>query len=235
MLLHILKTFLADVKQTSWRRCVTAMQVIMAFTPMRYMHIQRSRPIARCKVWMAFWCFRNKRKDESGARQGFKWYVATVVPEVALAADVVWTCWHQALKSAVEATPHSYLVMDMRSQLPVTSGKFNDILQEVVSPILAEDNSIRCTSYSLRKVQPTAMDLRDADWAERFRIGLWNQPGMPKPESVMPMRYSGVKDAGELEVEAGRQLMILRALGSGRVAGEKLTGVGVRVVKEVAC
>ena len=72
MLLHILKTFLADVKVSSWRRCVTAMQVILAFTPMRYMHIQRSRPIARCKVWMVFWCFRNKRKDDSGARQGFR-------------------------------------------------------------------------------------------------------------------------------------------------------------------
>ena len=43
MLLHILKTFLADVKVSSWRRCVTAMQVILAFTPMRYMHVQRSR------------------------------------------------------------------------------------------------------------------------------------------------------------------------------------------------
>jgi len=92
--------------------------------------------------------------------------------------------------------------MDTRSQSPVTAGKFNNILPVVVAPILAEGNSLKRATYSLREVQPTAMDLRDADWAERFRIGLWNQPGMPKSESVMPMRYSGDKDAGELEVKA---------------------------------
>ena len=62
------------------------------------------------------------------------------------------------------------------------------------------------SSYCLRRLQSTALDVRDAEWVDRHKVAAWSLPGT-RMEDSMPVRYSGARAAGEIEVKAVQQLM----------------------------
>ena len=52
----------------------------------------------------------------------------------------------------------------------------------------------------------TALDIKDASWEDHHRVAAWAMPGVCMVD-CMPVRYSGVRIASKIEVEAVQQTM----------------------------
>ena len=148
---------------------------------------------------MVFWAFRDKRKAADGARRGFPWYVALVHPLVARAADVVWRAWHVVSRRAeFQREAPSFLCANVAMASPLPPRAFNAFLREVLASKV--ENPELLSTYSLRRSQRTAMDVRDADWNNRYRLAAWAQKGRAMHD-CMPVRYSGARPMGNLKLK----------------------------------
>ena len=58
--------------------------------------------------------------------------------------------------------------------------------------------------------------MRDADWVDRHKVAAWSLPGT-RMEDSMPVRYSGARAAGEIEVKAVQQLMFREMRSAGNI------------------
>ena len=84
------------------------------------------------------------------------------------------------------------------------TAEFNKFLSGVLGNMVTNPSLI--SSYCLRRLQPTALDVRDAPWEDRHKVAAWSMPGA-RMEDCMPVRYSGMRAAGEVEVKAVQQFM----------------------------
>ena len=200
MIRAIWDAFREDVQLASWRRVLTAVAVCASVKPLRFAHALRSRPVARTKWWAAFWAYQGKVRTDGVVRGGFRWFVPLVTPTLRQAVDVLWTTWAQIWQSERrQQHPSQCMVVDAHSLLPVKAAVFNRVLQECVAPVMKDANVHRCTSYSLRRFQPTLLDVRAADMPERMALGNWTSKE-GRADKVMPLRYSGAKVQAELQV-----------------------------------
>ena len=65
------------------------MAVIAVVKPLRYAHVNRSRPVARTEHWITFWANKGKAKSETGEKEGFRWSVATFEPVLKETCDTI--------------------------------------------------------------------------------------------------------------------------------------------------
>ena len=192
-----------------------AVAVIAAFTPIRYMHVNRSVPVWRDDAVAVFWAFRDKKRQSDGSRRGFVWHVVLYLSEVKSAVNVLWKAWHGLAKRKQfkEEIP-SFLSCNFRTGHPVDTAAFNKFLVASLGHLVANPKLL--SSYCLRRIQPTALDVRDAAWEDRHRVAAWSMPGA-RMEDCMPVRYSGARASGEVEVKAVQQFMFEAMRDSGTV------------------
>ena len=123
-----------------------------------------------------------------------------VTPTLRQAVDVLWASWSQIWEAECRRRHSSHcVVVDAHSLLPVKAAVFNRVPQECVAPAMTDTNAYRCTSYSLRRFQPTLLDIRGAQMPERMALGNWSSKE-GRADKVMPLRYSGAKVQAELQV-----------------------------------
>ena len=167
--------------------------------------MNRSVPLWRNEVLAVFWSFRDKKKQADGARRGFAWHVVLYLPEVKSAVEILWNSWHiMAKRKGFEQEIPSFLSCNFKTGQPVATADFNKFLVSVLVHLVTNPKLL--SSYSLRRIQSSALDIRDASWEDRHRIAAWSLPGA-RMEDCMPVRYSGVRAAGEVEVKAVQQIM----------------------------
>jgi hypothetical protein len=97
---HVRLAFQSDLETGSWRTMATALAVIAVVKPLRFAHINGSRPLARTDMWMTFWASKGKARSETGEREGFRWSIAMAEPILKLACDTVWQQWHRLANAA---------------------------------------------------------------------------------------------------------------------------------------
>ena len=211
---------LASFKQQCAGKDAAAVQgavaVIAAFTPIRYIHVNRSVPVWRNTAVAVFWAFRDKKRQSDGSRRGFAWHVILYLPEVRSAVHVLWKAWHSLAKREQfkEEIP-SFLSCNFHTGHPVGTADFNKFLVASLGSLVANPKLL--SSYCLRRIQPTALDIRDASWEDRHRVAAWSMPGA-RMEDCMPVRYSGARASGEVEVKAVQQYMFEAMRKQGSIA-----------------
>ena len=119
------------------------------------------------------------------------------LPEVKQAVELVWRSWHGLEKrKAFQHEIPSFLSCNYHIGQPVGTADFNKFLMGRLGHMVS--NAKLLSSYCLRRVQPTALDIRDASWEDRHKVAAWSMPGT-RMEDCMPVRYSGARAAGEVE------------------------------------
>jgi hypothetical protein len=198
---HVRLAFQADLAAGSWRTMATALAVIATVKPLRFAHINRSRPLARTGFWMTFWASKGKARSETGEREGFRWSIALAEPILHLACTTVWDQWHLLAQSASRKGNDlpEFLGFDIKTGMEFSLGDFNKILEDITREALCKHNKLPVTSYSLRRVPPGLLQMRAAPWEQRLALGGWRM-GTLQAANLMPLRYSGEKFNEELKV-----------------------------------
>ena len=200
-----------------------AMALAMAHGCIRYIHLQRSRPLYRTASFVVFQAFRGKTKSD-GVRAAFQWVLprhGVVLPRRGIVSslspggaavpfsDVLWDLWHRihARKGDVHCIGFTDLQgseMSMQHMLLVVRSMASEILQDVADTALI-------TSYTFRRYAPTLLDVRQAAWPERMAVGGWRelaQSGQQQPKlSSMPARYAATRQQQETTAKLVQVLM----------------------------
>ena len=202
------EAFTQDAEENSWRKVVTAVAVVASMKPMRFAHINRSRPVARTRWWTTFWASKGKARDETGQREGYRWSVATPEPVVQRACQIIWDEWHKLATSRAQLGEElpEYICFDSVTGIEISLSQFNQAIEDIVAPVLDPANQATVSSYSLRRVPPGLLHMRAADWEERLALAGW-RAGRLKADNLMPLRYSGEKFNMELKVGAAQARM----------------------------
>ena len=209
MVAAIWRRFHLENKANTWRRVVLAVAVCASVKPLRYARALRSRPIAKTTWWMAFWAYQGKVRTDGVLRGGFYWFVPLVTPTLREAANLLWDTWTRVWKKT-DGDSHC-VVVDANTLEPVPTRVFNRVLHECVSDHISPNNRARCTSYSLRRYQPTLLDVRKAPLPERMALGGWVDNGV-RADNIMPLRYAGTKMHAELEIAVVQALFTATTL-----------------------
>ena len=98
MIWRLLSAFRDQVASKDIAAVHGAVAVIAAFTPIRYIHVNRSAPSWRHDVLAVFWAFRDKKRQADGTRRGFAWHVILYLPEVKQAVELIWRSWRGVAK-----------------------------------------------------------------------------------------------------------------------------------------
>ena len=205
MVWELLDDFSRRLKARDKAIVQSSVAVVSAFTPIRYAHVNRSVPLWRNEHVAVFWAYRDKKRQTDGSRRGFAWHVVMALPEVKEAVGVIWRAWHSlAKRQAFAKEVPSFLSCNFWTGALVKTAEFNKFLTGVLGSMVTNPSLI--SSYCLRRLQPTALDVRDAPWEDRHKVAAWSMPGA-RMEDCMPVRYSGVRAAGEVEVKAVQQFM----------------------------
>ena len=205
MVWELLDDFSRRLKTRDKAIVQSSVAVVSAFTPIRYAHVNRSVPLWRNEHVAVFWAYRDKKRQADGSRRGFAWHVVMVLREVKEAVGVIWRAWHSlAKRQAFSREVPSFLSCNFWTGALVKTAEFNKFLIGVLGNMVT--NSSLISSYCLRRLQPTALDVRDAPWEDRHKVAAWSMPGA-RMEDCMPVRYSGMRAAGEVEVKAVQQFM----------------------------
>ena len=196
MVAAIWRAFNSECKFGSWRKAALALAVCASVKPLRYAHALRSRPVARTSWWMAFWAYQSKVRTDGCLRGGFCWFVPLVTPTLRAAASVLWDTWLRVWEKTEGAS--QCMVVNCVTLEPVPARVFNRIIQDCFSDQLRRANCRSCASYSLRRYQPTLLDVRKAPLPERMALGGWVDQGA-RADAIMPLRYADTKAQAELE------------------------------------
>ena len=208
MVRSLRKAFQQDLAEGSWRRVATAVGVVAVVKPLRYAHVNRSRPVERTEHWMTFWAFKGKARSETGEREGFRWSVAMAEPILRDACTVLWNEWHALAEQWVrggQPVPE-FLCFDALTKAELTLSQFNQVIEDVTKGALSTENKVPITSYSLRRVPPGLLQMRAATWEHRLALGGW-RAGALQAANLMPLRYSAEKFNEELKVCAAQAHM----------------------------
>ncbi len=199
-----------DSDHDRWAKMAVAAALMMTSSWLRYRHLCRAYPTELTSQLLWLYITRDKCRDASGIRHGFR----SAVPRFsALGFDVgdfIWTRWH--FWACRSDNPSPGLFRDEAGRVMSRVNFVRSVQKVVAAHRLVEDPSL-ITSYSWRRATDGLAEARRADPFSIASMGGWRPKAGAGSSSApsIPMLYAGdrLKSAGVLRVH---HVHILRAV-----------------------
>ena len=148
----------------------------IAYSVLRFRHVQRSVLTQLCKVTIQGVCTRGK------GRPGFRWSMPRYGPLGTDIGRMLWNQWTAICSSGIKR----FLVFDRANGGALALNEFHRAVRSSLSTHSGMSNPEIYSSYSSRRCMPTIAMMRGAAEEETCALGEWQG----KEDKSMPVRYA---------------------------------------------